>query len=312
MLDTRWLLTLIRVAEEGSLAGAARRLGYTASAVSQQISSLERAAGVPLIERSAQSIRLTPTAHALVERARGILASLHALDSELAALASGLMSVLRVGTFPSAGSLALPRVLSGLRAELPTASVTLDEGEPDELVARVDDGSLDAALVYRYGLEPLHLPEGLTARTLMTERLFLIAKSGTLGSARELSIAMLADQPWISARDGSPGSRTLSRIFAMAGIAPIVPVRSNNHAMVRSLVSSGEGVSVIPELGLPASFTGDVRRLTGEGAFREVLLVTRSSDTSHAVSTFSHVAAAAFAGLHQPFGDVLTCAVADQ
>ena len=102
MLDVRKLRLLRELAHRGTIAAVAEALAYTPSAVSQQLTALERETGVPLLERTGRRVTLTPAAHGLVERTEEILATLQEAAAELAATATALTGVLRIGVFPTA------------------------------------------------------------------------------------------------------------------------------------------------------------------------------------------------------------------
>src|SRR5262249_60778420 len=114
MLDTRRLLVLREVAAHGSVSGAAEALGYTPSAVSQQLGALEREAGSVLVERSGRGIRLTETARALLPHAHDVLAALERADATLARAAEELTGTVRLASFPTAARALLPRTLAEL------------------------------------------------------------------------------------------------------------------------------------------------------------------------------------------------------
>ena len=123
--------------QTGSFAVAARQLGYTPSAVSQQIAALERAVRLPLFERDARSVRPTPAATFLAARGQEVLAALGVLQDDLRALAEGVLGTVRLGSFPTASRHLLPGALAALAGSRPAVEVVLDEGEPDELAPRV-------------------------------------------------------------------------------------------------------------------------------------------------------------------------------
>src|SRR5881628_4146083 len=102
MLRLDHLATLQTVLRRGSFADAARELGYTASAVSQQIGALERNTGLALFEREAKSIRPTTAAHHLMESSRTLLADADALWEEIRRLATGQSGRVRLGAFATA------------------------------------------------------------------------------------------------------------------------------------------------------------------------------------------------------------------
>src|SRR5439155_9072230 len=145
-LELRHLIALKSVADEGSFGGAARRLGYTQSAVSQQIATLERIVGVRLIDRPGgpKPVSLTEAGRLLLRHAEGIAARLQAAQADLHALAEGSAGPLRVGTYQSVGARILPTVLHGFMAEWPHVEISLQELTDDaELLARVERGELD-------------------------------------------------------------------------------------------------------------------------------------------------------------------------
>src|SRR5699024_9840120 len=108
MLNPVHLQTLITVLRTGSFADAARELGYTGSAVSQQVARLERSARVTLFDRSARSITPTPAAELLASRSREVLATIRDLEDDVLAIAKGRLGTLRVGSFPTASERLLP------------------------------------------------------------------------------------------------------------------------------------------------------------------------------------------------------------
>src|SRR5205085_2208607 len=112
-LELRHLVALRAVAETGSFGRAAEQLGYTQSAVSQQIAALERAVGAQLVERPGgpRPISITEAGTVLLRHADGIVARLRAAQADLAALSAGDAGTLRVGTYQSVGSRVLPEVI---------------------------------------------------------------------------------------------------------------------------------------------------------------------------------------------------------
>ena len=180
MLNPVHLRTLSMVIRTGSFADAARRLGYTASAVSQQIAALERSVRMPLFDRDAHSVRPTPAAEFLVTRSHEALAALGALEGDVRAMAEGTMGRLRLGSFPTANEKLLPRALPMLISESSQLGVHLDEGEPDEMVRLLMDQELDLAIVYRYDLVPRKWPKGVHATKLLDEELFVLLRKSVV------------------------------------------------------------------------------------------------------------------------------------
>src|ERR687883_1308548 len=147
MLDVKRLRVLREVAARGSFSAAAEALGYTQSAVSQQIAALEREAGSTLIERNPRGLRLTDAGEALVRHADKILARLAEAEAELEAIAGLRGGRLRVATFPTAGATLVPHAIREFNQRHPQVELTLTDLEPHESVPLLRAGELDLILV---------------------------------------------------------------------------------------------------------------------------------------------------------------------
>ncbi|WKX07417.1 LysR substrate-binding domain-containing protein [Streptomyces sp. NL15-2K] len=277
MLKPQHLLTLKAVVRSGSFAITARDLGYTASAISQQISALEKETGLVLFEREAHGIRPTAAAHRLVDLSDRVLAALDDLDHHVQELATGVTGRLRLGSFPTAGVRLVPSALSTFVETHPRAQIQLEEGEPEELAAALGDGDLDVALVYEYGLSPRPWPDGLTHHRLLREDLVLLR---THDSGLSAQLPHLSRARWITSREGTAGARSLVRLCAAAGFEAAVAFRSNNYDVVRELVSAGLGVAVVPALGHAPSDTIEATRLAQRSAHRTVMALRRSENSN--------------------------------
>ncbi|GAA2400399.1 LysR family transcriptional regulator [Actinomadura vinacea] len=268
MLKPPHLITLRSVVDTGSFAVAARDLGYTASAVSQQIAALERETGLVLFERQAHGIRPTAAARRLVELSTQVLAAMDDLSYQVRELATGATGRLRLGSFPTAGVRLVPPALSVLVETHPRARIQLEEGEPEELAALLASGRLDIALVYEYGLSPRQWPGGLACHRLLHEDLVLLrARESGLGT----DLSQLAEARWITSREGTAGALSLVRLCAAAGFDAAVAFRSNDYDVVRELVSAGLGVAVVPALAHVPSAAIEATRLTQHAAHRHVM-----------------------------------------
>ncbi|WP_033318241.1 LysR family transcriptional regulator [Streptomyces yerevanensis] len=286
MLKPQHLLTLRAVVRSGSFVIAARDLGYTASAISQQISALEKETGLVLFEREAHGIRATAAAHRLVDLSVPVLAAMDDLDHQVHELATGATGRLRLGSFPTASVRLVPAALSALTATHPRAQIQLEEGEPDELVDALNDGDLDVALVYEYGLSPRQWPDGMARHHLVREDLVLLRARGSGLSSR---LAGLSRARWITSREGTAGALSLTRLCAAAGFEAAVAFRSNNYDVVRELVSAGLGVAIVPGLGRspgdPSSDAVEATRLAQRSAFRRVMALHRSENSNPLLGT---------------------------
>src|SRR5919201_7070926 len=154
MLDVKRLRVLREVAQQGSFSAAAEALGYTQSAVSQQIAALERETGSTLLVRTARGVRLTDAGRALVEHSDGILARVAAAEQELEAIAGLRGGRVRLASFSTAGSTLVPLAIARFSRQHPGVELSLVEAEPEEAIPGLKAGELDVALLFEYSSLP--------------------------------------------------------------------------------------------------------------------------------------------------------------
>ncbi|MEU3264929.1 MULTISPECIES: LysR family transcriptional regulator [Streptomyces] len=246
MIEARHLRVLRAVATTGSFSAAARELGCTQPAVSQQMKALESSAGTTLLIRTGREMRLTQAGEALVRHASGILAGLTAAEEEVAAIAGLRAGRVRLVSFPSGSSTLVPGALAALRAEHPGTRVSLVEAEPPRSVDLLRDGDCDIALAFRYGASGGEWDD-LVVRPLLTDRLIgLVPEGHRLAGAAEVSIGELADESWIA---GCPRCRRqLVEVCEESGFTPRIDFATDDYPAVMGLVGAGLGVAVLPEL----------------------------------------------------------------
>src|SRR4051812_24668900 len=202
MLDVRRLRVLREVAARGTIAAAARSLAYTPSAVSQQLSALEREAGVALLDRGGGRIALTEAGRGLVRRTEGILDELEAAAAELEATASLVGGIVRIAAFPSAARALLAPALVGLRERHPQLDACLEELEPEASLPALRMGEVDVAISHE---NARHTPrtEPRLQRTELFEESLLLALGARDTNGDAHSLADLAGERWISMPPGS-------------------------------------------------------------------------------------------------------------
>lgn len=281
MLNPVHLRTVVEVVAVGSFAAAARTLGYTASAVSQQVSALERAVGVELFEREAHSIRPSATALFIAERGAELLAGLDGFEQEVQAMVQGRRGRVRLGTFPTASARLVPHAVARLTRDRPDADIALDEAEPDDVLPLVLAGDLDLALVYAYDLVPRTWPTDLTVVPLLSESLLLLLPE-THPATRHHTVRPddLEDARWIASKDGTAGATCLTRLCAAHGFTPRTTFRSNDYTVVQALVAAGIGVALVPALGYTPRPGTTARPLRGTRPRRHVSAVHRTANTN--------------------------------
>lgn len=282
MINPIHLKTLSVVLTTGSFASAAKMLGYTPSAVSQQISALERTVRVPLFERGARSIRPTPAAEILSSQSVEILSMLRNLEEEARALAQGRLGRLRVGSFPTASAHVLPHALRRLSQAYPHVEVELVEAEPDQLFPRIADRELDIALVYRYDMVPREDARALESNELVRDEMQLLLPADHPLLDGPIHLRDLEQQPWIATAEGSYGAEALSRACAAAGFAPRIYYRTNDYGVVANFVRAGLGIAIVPSLAQPQDGSLVSRRVEDLDVCRMIDLIHRV-DVSTAV-----------------------------
>src|SRR5664280_691385 len=152
-MDLRWLRVLVELADRGTMRAVAEATGYSTSAVSQQLASLQRSVGNVLVEPAGRRLVLTPAGRALLPHARTVLATLDAARGELAPDGPPVGQV-RVAGFASALMRYVVPAVARLRAEHPGLTVTMAEREPDEVVALLGEDAVDVGLLYEFSLVP--------------------------------------------------------------------------------------------------------------------------------------------------------------
>lgn len=243
----RHLAALRAVAHEGSFGGAAVRLGYTQSAVSQQIATLERAVGERLLDRPGgpRKVSLTAAGEVLLRHAERIVAGMEAAWADLEALSAGDSGTLRVGTYQSVGARILPELMRRLVAERPGMEVLLTESGSDrELLDLLERGEMDLTF------SVLPLPEGpFEGVELMRDPyVLLVAADDPLAlSGRPPALADLADQPMIGFRTCVAGERTDAYVRAQ-GVELRTVFRSDDNGTVQGLVGAGMAAALVPML----------------------------------------------------------------
>ncbi|MDX6356546.1 MAG: hypothetical protein QOF98_3449 [Streptomyces sp.] len=253
MIEARHLRVLRAVARTGSFSAAARELGCTQPAVSQQMKALEGSAGTPLLVRGAREMRLTEAGDALVRHAAGILAGLTAAEEEIAAIAGLRAGRVRLASFPSGSSTLVPGAVADMRARHPGTNVSLVEAEPPRSVEMLRAGDCDITLAFRYVDLPTPAEESwddLVVRPLLTDRLVGVVPDGhrLAGSAGPVAIEELAEEEWIA---GCPRCRRhLVEVCERAGFTPRIDFATDDYPAVVGLVAAGLGVAVLPELAL--------------------------------------------------------------
>jgi DNA-binding transcriptional LysR family regulator len=290
MFDVRRLRVLDEVVRCGSLSAAATTLSYTTSAISQQVSALERELGVPLLVRGPTGARPTPAGTELLEHAGTILRAVSAAERAVAAFAPDGSGRVRVASFASAAAMILSRAMTRFRTEFPGVPVELITADPDEGVALLGDGKADLALITEVPGERPRYPDVVAMPVYDDEFFVVLPRRHRLAGAADVSLTALAREQWIisSATGRCPDTRVFRSACRRAGFVPTVAFRPEDHATVQGMVAAGLGVSLVPSLATSGSRAGvAVRRVAGIRPARRVgLAVSAAPETGSALAAF--------------------------
>jgi molybdate transport repressor ModE-like protein len=244
-LDPRRLAMLAVAARCGSLTAAAAELGLTQPALSKSIRELERALGVPVLERGRHGVLPTEAGEALVARHRAIEAELHAAAAEVDAIRGAHSGRVVVGCGPSEATRLLPLALESLHAAEPGLRVTVLYGLNEALMPMVRRGEVDFALssVPRTASDP-----ELQHETLHTDSAVVVAHADhPLAARRSVKPAELAGQRWVLARRHELERRALDELFLQAGLKPIdAEIETTSAVMMKTVVLQGRHLTFLP------------------------------------------------------------------
>lgn len=249
MFDVRRLVTLQAVARTGSFAAAAAELGYTQSAVSQQIAELERAAGTRLLER--RPVRPTEAGLVVLRGAEAATGALAAAGAQLEALRAGSTGHVALGAFASAAATIAAEALSRFSCTHPGVRVTLVQIEPPDADEALLAGRLDLAVTFAYGLVRDDPPEGIRRDPLGEDPVALaLPASHRLARRRAVGLAELAREPWIAAPLAGLPLDALRAAARAPGFEPALRFDGDDFHTVLALVAAGLGVALLPRLAI--------------------------------------------------------------
>jgi DNA-binding transcriptional LysR family regulator len=253
-LDPRRLRVLREIALRGTVTATADALGYTPSAISQQLRALERETETGLIERRGRSVRLTEAGRLLVARTEPVLT---ALEEARAALEEWHTTITGELVVAASGSVAA-RLVNPVAAELarahPRLRVTVRESEGERSVLALRLGDLDVLVAHEYVHEPLPPDEHVVRVPLFSEEMLIVAPTGRLRAP--VALAELAGEVWVAEPPESSCGHALRSACRAAGFEPDVRYTSSETSVVLATVASTGAVSLVPRLGLAAPPAG--------------------------------------------------------
>ena len=277
MLDLRRLRLLRELARRGTITAVAEALSYSPSAVSQQLTALEKETGVRLLEPAGRRVRLTPQADLLVAHTQVLLEDMERAESALARSLSETAGTLRVAAFQTAVLALVPHALSQLARQHPSLRVEITELEPELALPALIAGEFDLVLCEEYPGFPLPRPRETERHDLFTDELRLITPAGW----SEQSLSSLASRPFVLEPVGTTARQWATAACRQAGFEPDARYTTTDLQIHLRLVESGLAAALLPDL----SGAGDRQdvaafRLRGRPS-RQIFTTVRSGAAHH-------------------------------
>lgn len=289
MITLQQLRVVLAVRDHGSLTRAASALHYGVPTVTHHLDALEARLGARLVDRTPRGAVLTPIGALLAEEGEQILARVAQAERLVATYRDAGVMTLVVGTFPSIGSRLLPAAIRELRQTM-HVEVELVEGEPTELVRKLGEGALHAALIYDLEGDPAFEAPDLESTPLLSEELqVLVGAAGPLAELDELDLASL-DHHWVVSRnDDEVSHRVLRRVGAALGRDFAEFTRTDDLNMIHGLVAADLAVALAVPSAVMPGFDVVMRPAVHDLGLRRLAFVTRDDVQLPAVAALRDI-----------------------
>jgi DNA-binding transcriptional LysR family regulator len=283
-LDVKRLRVLRELAERGTVAATAEALSFTPSAVSQQLSALEREAGVTLLEREGRRLALTDAGRVLVAHADTVLAQLERAEAELHAASTEISGTLNVAAFSSFARSLLPRAAAAMLTHQ-HLQLHVRDAEPQDSIPLLRLGELDVVIAQRFPYVPRDFGPAFHVVELFDDPLHLAAGPGHHDAPPRFD--QLARRPWVAGHPGTSCHEVVVHACHAAGHEPQIVGFSNDFAVVAALVAQGVGLALIPEIAHDQAPAEVTLRPLDPPLTRQVLAVVRAgAEERPAVAAF--------------------------
>ena len=273
-------MAFVKTVEYGSFTKAAKMLNYSQSGISRMIHDLEKEWKVVLLERGKSGVRLTSDGMKLLPHAKSVCTEYEKLQMEVDEL-SGLQSgLIRIGTFSSVATHWLPNIIREFQKAYPNIDYELLLGDYTEIEAWIADGRVDCGF--------LRLPTYPEFETMFLEQdrlLAILPENHPLARLDKIPVASLCDEPFMLLEKGA--KTEVSEIFERCGLMPKVHFTTWDDYAIMSMVESGLGISILPELILRRVPYRIIAKELDVPAYRKIGIALRSKrSASLAVKRF--------------------------
>ncbi|MBQ7288569.1 MAG: LysR family transcriptional regulator [Clostridia bacterium] len=266
-------LSFVKTVEYGSFTKAAEILNYTQSGISRMIADLEKEWGVTLLERSKYGVKPTSDGMKLLPYAQNLCADFDKLKmqvDELNGLQSGLI---RIGTFSSVATHWLPNIIKEFQKDYPNIDYELLLGDYTEIEEWIHTGRVDCGF--------LRLPTHPAFETIFLEKdklMAIIPEDHPLKDSEKFPVTALCDEPFLLLEKGAKAE--ISEIFERNNLIPNVKFTTWDDYAVMSMVESGLGIAILPELILKRVPYKIIAKELDIPAYRNIGLALRDKKTA--------------------------------
>jgi DNA-binding transcriptional LysR family regulator len=276
MMEIRRLRLLHALAGHGTISAAAEALHLTGPAVSQQLATLEREVGIPLVERHGRRLKLTDAGRILVAHTDVLLDQLAAAESDLQALRTEITGTVRIGAFSSATQTFVADAWATMTAEHgERLQLRLFSMEPGDAVVALARGEIELAVAYSYDLLPFAVPPSCEQYDLLDDPVLVALPESYGERPGPVDLSTLSDVPWMSVTGDTSCHEMLQRACGLAGFVPRLIAQCDNYPPVLALIAAGAGVTLLPRLSAAPVPSGVVLSTLQHEINRHVFAVTR-------------------------------------
>ncbi|KAK1180990.1 LysR family transcriptional regulator [Streptomyces sp. NBS 14/10] len=248
-MELQQMRYVLAVAETNSFTRAAERCLVVQSALSHQISRLEKELGARLFERTSRRVRLTPAGAAFLPAARQCLDAAERAAAEVAAAVGEVRGRLAVGLIPTVAAVDIPGALRDFRQRYPQVRIGLRVGASEDLVEQVKQGALDVAFL---GLPTTSRPQGVAAHELARDRLVaVVAPDHPLADEPAVDLRRLSTEVFVDLPAGTAGRAQSDQAFSAAGLGRDVAFEVTTAEFIGRLVEQGLAIAMLPSAYVP-------------------------------------------------------------
>lgn len=263
----------VKTVEFGSFTKAAESMNYSQSGISKMVAELEKEWGLTLLERDRGGIRLTADGQKLLPLAKKVLEEYSRLQTTVDELNGLNAGIIRIGTFSSVATHWLPNIIRRFQADYPNIDYEILIGDYTEINGWLEEGRVDC------GFLPRTMASGLECISLAEDRLLAVLPEGhPLESLPLFPIKALCEEPFMLLKQGKTSE--VSELLDAHDLHPDIRFTTLDDYAIMSMVESGLGISVLPELILKRNPYRIVTKELDVPATRDICFVLRDSTTA--------------------------------